>query len=148
VCVCVCVCALCTCAEVWCPNISSPSQHVHCCMRRRRSSLLWQLLSLLCLCLEPTCPSPLRSSPSLLCADFYIPELVFGHLLTGSNFDDTKRQVTGGRHGYGAKLTNIFSTRFTVEAVDSSAGLKYTQVCLCARGHRAAAALAAPPLLP
>ena len=126
-------------------------------MRRRRSSL--QLLSLLCLCLEPAprgglssqpLPSPLGSSPSLLCADFYIPELVFGHLLTGSNFDDTKRQVTGGRHGYGAKLTNIFSTRFTVEAVDSSAGLKYTQVCVCvcARGHRAAAALAAQPLLP
>ena len=55
---------------------------------------------------------------------------MFGHLLTGSNFDDSKQQVTGGRHGYGAKLTNIFSTSFTVEAVDTTTKLKYSQVVL------------------
>ena len=44
----------------------------------------------------------------------YVPELIFGHLLTGSNFDDDEKKTTGGRNGYGAKLANIFSTRFTV----------------------------------
>jgi DNA topoisomerase II len=29
----------------------------------------------------------------------YVPELIFGHLLTGSNFDDTSGKLTGGRHG-------------------------------------------------
>merc|ERR1719392_195678 len=45
----------------------------------------------------------------------YVPELVFGHLLTSDNYDDTEKKVTGGRNGFGAKLTNIFSTRFVVE---------------------------------
>ena len=31
----------------------------------------------------------------------YIPELIFGNLLTGSNYDDSKKKVTGGRNGYG-----------------------------------------------
>jgi hypothetical protein len=31
--------------------------------------------------------------------NIYIPELIFGHLLTGSNFDDSCNRVTGGRHG-------------------------------------------------
>jgi DNA topoisomerase II len=57
----------------------------------------------------------------------YVPELVFGHLLTGSNFDDSEKRVTGGRHGYGAKLTNIFSKTFTVETLDSRKRLKYRQ---------------------
>lgn len=57
----------------------------------------------------------------------YIPELVMGHLLAGSNFDDTKERLAGGRHGYGAKLTNIFSTSFTVETGDSQHELEYKQ---------------------
>ena len=48
----------------------------------------------------------------------YIPELLFGHLLTGSNFDDDQKRLTGGRHGYGAKLTNVFSKQFIVEIGD------------------------------
>jgi len=35
----------------------------------------------------------------------YIPTLLFGQLLTGSNFDDGEKKITGGRNGYGAKLT-------------------------------------------
>jgi DNA topoisomerase-2 len=57
----------------------------------------------------------------------YVPELIFGHLLTGSNFDDAEQKTTGGRNGFGAKLANIFSTHFTVETVDSSRGLKFKQ---------------------
>ncbi len=49
----------------------------------------------------------------------YIPEMIFGELLTGSNFDDGQKKVTGGRNGYGAKLTNIYSTSFCLESADS-----------------------------
>jgi len=48
----------------------------------------------------------------------YVPELIFGHLLTSSNYDDNEKKVTGGRNGYGAKLCNIFSVSFTVETCD------------------------------
>ncbi|KAF2458755.1 DNA topoisomerase [Lineolata rhizophorae] len=57
----------------------------------------------------------------------YVPELIFGNLLTGSNFDDDEQKVTGGRNGYGAKLCNVFSTEFTVETLDSRQGKKYRQ---------------------
>ena len=50
--------------------------------------------------------------------NMYVPELLFGHLLTGSNFNDDQRTLTGGRHGYGAKLTNVFSKEFVVEIRD------------------------------
>jgi DNA topoisomerase-2 len=55
----------------------------------------------------------------------FVPELVFGHLLTSDNYDDTEKKVTGGRNGFGAKLTNIFSTRFTVETANR--GKRYKQ---------------------
>lgn len=58
----------------------------------------------------------------------YVPTLIFGHLLTGSNFDDGEKKTTGGRNGYGAKLANIFSREFVVECVDVNEGLKFKQV--------------------
>jgi DNA topoisomerase-2 len=57
----------------------------------------------------------------------YIQELIFGNLLTSSNFDDSEQRVTGGRNGFGAKLTNVFSTSFAVEIIDLERGLKYCQ---------------------
>lgn len=48
----------------------------------------------------------------------YVPELLFGHLLTGENYDDTEERITGGRNGYGSKLTNIFSKSFEIETAD------------------------------
>lgn len=57
----------------------------------------------------------------------YIPEMVFGHLLTSDNYDDSQKKITGGRNGYGAKLTNIFSTKFKVETVNEDSGKKYVQ---------------------
>lgn len=54
----------------------------------------------------------------------YIPELIFGSLLTSSNYDDDDKKLTGGRNGFGAKLTNIYSTEFTVETADSEGGKK------------------------
>ena len=55
----------------------------------------------------------------------YVPELIFGHLLTSSNYDDTVKKVTGGRNGFGAKLTNIFSKKFEIECADSKRGKLY-----------------------
>ncbi|XXG94377.1 DNA topoisomerase 2 [Hypoxylon texense] len=57
----------------------------------------------------------------------YIPEMVFGHLLAGSNFDDDEKKTVGGRNGYGAKLCNVFSTEFTLECQDSKNGKRYKQ---------------------
>ncbi|ODN94177.1 DNA topoisomerase II [Cryptococcus wingfieldii CBS 7118] len=57
-----------------------------------------------------------------------IPELIFGHLLAGSNFDDDQKKLTGGRNGYGAKLTNIYSHEFIVETADKSNSKKYKQI--------------------
>jgi DNA topoisomerase-2 len=48
----------------------------------------------------------------------YNPELIFSHLLTGENYDDTEERVVGGRNGLGAKLTNVFSKKFKVECCD------------------------------
>ena len=49
----------------------------------------------------------------------YVPELIFGTFLTSSNYDDNEKKVTGGRNGFGAKLTNVFSKKFEVECADS-----------------------------
>lgn len=57
----------------------------------------------------------------------YIPEMIFGHLLAGSNFDDNEKKVVGGRNGYGAKLCNVFSTKFTLECQDAANGKRYKQ---------------------
>lgn len=48
----------------------------------------------------------------------WIPELIFGHLLTSSNYNDDEQRVTGGRNGYGAKLANVFSKKFWIEISD------------------------------
>ena len=56
--------------------------------------------------------------------NMYIAELVFGNLLTGSNFDDNDKKVTGGRNGIGAKITNIFSKVFKVETVSNNKKLE------------------------
>uniref|UniRef100_A0A915Q4L1 DNA topoisomerase 2 n=1 Tax=Setaria digitata TaxID=48799 RepID=A0A915Q4L1_9BILA len=57
----------------------------------------------------------------------YVPELIFGTLLTSSNYDDSERKVTGGRNGYGAKLCNIFSTEFTLETSTNEYGKAFKQ---------------------
>lgn len=57
----------------------------------------------------------------------YIPEMIFGHLLTSSNYDDDEAKVTGGRNGYGAKLCNVYSSKFILETSDSKTKQKYKQ---------------------
>ncbi len=53
--------------------------------------------------------------------------MIFGHLLTSSNYDDDQAKITGGRNGYGAKLCNVYSTEFTLETADSKTKKKYKQ---------------------
>ncbi len=48
----------------------------------------------------------------------YVPEIIFGTLLSGSNFDDTEERFGAGRNGMGTKLTNIFSTKFVIDCAD------------------------------
>ena len=48
----------------------------------------------------------------------WIPELIFGHLLTSSNYSKSKIKHVGGKNGYGAKLTNIYSREFSIETID------------------------------
>ncbi len=57
----------------------------------------------------------------------WTPELIFGHLLTSSNYDKSEEKIVGGKNGYGAKLTNIFSNRFSVEVRNPSQGKFYSQ---------------------
>ena len=59
--------------------------------------------------------------------NIYVPELIMGNLLTSSNYNDEVKKVTGGRNGYGAKLTNIYSKTFIVETANKNRGKKYTQ---------------------
>lgn len=58
----------------------------------------------------------------------YVPEMIFGTLLTSSNYNDDERKVTGGRNGYGAKLCNIFSTKFILETSSKEYNKKFKQV--------------------
>lgn len=58
----------------------------------------------------------------------YNHSLIFGHLLTGSNYDDTKDRMVSGRNGIGGKATNIFSKHFKVVGVDPKEGKKFTQI--------------------
>nr|MBE5727548.1 topoisomerase 2 [Cucujiformia] len=57
----------------------------------------------------------------------YVPTMIFGHLLTSSNYNDEEEKVTGGRNGFGAKLCNIFSTKFTVETASKEYKKQFKQ---------------------
>ena len=55
-----------------------------------------------------------------------IPELIFGHLLTSSNYDEAEEKTVGGKNGYGAKLTNIYSREFVVATCDGKIAYEQT----------------------
>jgi DNA topoisomerase II len=57
----------------------------------------------------------------------WIPELIFGHLRTSTNYDKTEKKIVGGKNGFGFKLVLIWSTHGYIETVDHVRGLKYTQ---------------------
>jgi DNA topoisomerase-2 len=59
--------------------------------------------------------------------DIWIPEMIFGHLRTSTNYDKTEKKIVGGKNGFGFKLVLIWSTVGSIETVDHVRGLKYCQ---------------------
>lgn len=57
----------------------------------------------------------------------YAAELIFGHLRSSSNYDDSKARITSGKNGFGAKICNVFSSTFKVETACAKTGIKYRQ---------------------
>jgi len=57
----------------------------------------------------------------------WIPEMIFGHLRTSTNYDKDEKRIVGGKNGFGFKLVLIWSTYGYIETVDHTRGLKYTQ---------------------
>jgi len=57
----------------------------------------------------------------------WVPELIFGHLRTSTNYNKDEKKIVGGKNGFGFKLVLIWSTYGYVETVDHIRGLKYTQ---------------------
>ena len=57
----------------------------------------------------------------------YVPELIFGHLLSGQNYSDSDERTGAGTFGIGSKACNIFSKKFIVETVDSENKKKFIQ---------------------
>ncbi len=59
--------------------------------------------------------------------NIYVPELIFGHLLSGSNYNDSQKRIGAGVNGLGSKLSAVFSKSFIVETLDSENGLRFVQ---------------------
>jgi|AntAceMinimDraft_6_1070360.scaffolds.fasta_scaffold01457_2 DNA topoisomerase-2 len=59
--------------------------------------------------------------------DIWIPELIFGHLRTSTNYNKDEEKITGGKNGFGFKLVLIWSTYGMIETIDYTRKLKYTQ---------------------
>ena len=59
--------------------------------------------------------------------DIWIPEMIFGHLRTGTNYNKEEKKIVGGKNGFGVKLIYIWSTYGELETVDHKRGLKYSQ---------------------
>jgi DNA topoisomerase-2 len=57
----------------------------------------------------------------------WIPEMIFGHLRTSTNYDKDEKRTVGGKNGFGFKLVLIWSTEGSIETVDHVRGLKYYQ---------------------
>jgi DNA topoisomerase II len=48
----------------------------------------------------------------------WIPQMIFGELLTSTNYDKNEKKLVGGKNGYGVKLVNIFAEEMVVTVVD------------------------------
>lgn len=59
--------------------------------------------------------------------NIWIPEMIFGHLRTSTNYNKDEKKIVGGKNGFGFKLVLIWSTYGKIETVDHTRGLKYTQ---------------------
>ena len=59
--------------------------------------------------------------------DIWIPEMIFGHLRTSTNYNKDEKKIVGGKNGFGFKLVLIWSKWGKIETVDHVRGLKYVQ---------------------
>lgn len=50
----------------------------------------------------------------------YLPQMLFGKLRAGSNFDDTEQRTVVGTNGVGSSLANILSNEFQVTTCDGN----------------------------
>ena len=57
----------------------------------------------------------------------WVPELIFGHLRTSTNYNKEEKKIVGGKNGFGFKLVLIWSIYGQIETIDHIRGLKYTQ---------------------
>jgi DNA topoisomerase-2 len=57
----------------------------------------------------------------------WIPEMIFGHLRTSTNYNKDEKKIVGGKNGFGFKLVLIWSVYGRIETVDHTRGLKYIQ---------------------
>ena len=59
--------------------------------------------------------------------DLWIPEMIFGHLRTSTNYNKDEKKIVGGKNGFGFKLVLIWSKEGYIETVDHVRKLKYSQ---------------------
>ena len=62
--------------------------------------------------------------------NIYVPELIFGNLMSGSNFDENNEgdpHEISGTFGLGCKLGNIYSKRFEIDTIDAINKFSYIQ---------------------
>ena len=50
--------------------------------------------------------------------NMFVPEIVFGTLLSSSNYNDDEDRIVAGTNGLGVKCTNIFSKEFIISTCD------------------------------
>ena len=59
--------------------------------------------------------------------NIWIPELIFGHLRTSTNYNKAEKKIVGGKNGFGFKLVLIYSLWGEIETIDHVRKLKYKQ---------------------
>ncbi len=59
--------------------------------------------------------------------DLWIPEMIFGHLRTSTNYNKDEKKIVGGKNGFGFKLVLIWSVFGEIETIDHVRKLKYVQ---------------------
>lgn len=58
----------------------------------------------------------------------WIPTMLFGELLSSTNYNDKEEREVGGTNGLGSKLTNIYSSYFEIDVIDATRDLHFNQI--------------------
>jgi DNA topoisomerase-2 len=56
----------------------------------------------------------------------WTPEIIYTHLKSGSNFDDTNKEMLVGQNGVGGSLVPIFSRKFSIDTANGQKRYKQT----------------------